>query len=409
MRPVTEAHRERAKKKRQSERRRKQIAKRLRKPWLIFRHRMRRSMLEDAARAATGLDDFGDRYYASGLERLLDSLRESELTFLGRIMTQRSVLLALKQRLLITDLRRRDRRFFDRALPPPIIVTGLPRTGTTLLHRLLADDPALRAPILSELIAPIGTPSRLTVRFNRLRLAAELFTLRRYTANLDAMHVSRPDMPEECMFAMSMSFRSMLFWTLSPCHAYMEWYAQASRAEKYADYRDILLLLQSHAPERRLVLKAPDHLGSVAELLEAVPEALVVVCHRRVPEALTSFNSLIYALHQSVSSAADPLRVARTNLLYFDAETRRYIEARRSRAQRILEIDYEELIADPLAVIGRIYDRAGLAVTSDVERRFRAFIAANPKDRLGSHRYRASDFGQDDAMIAERLAHYAPA
>jgi hypothetical protein len=403
---MTQGDRVQTKSDRQAARRRRQLKKRLRRPWLVFRHRMRREMLEDAARQATGLDDFGHDYYAVGLDRLLDSLRESNLTYIGRMMTQRASLLALKQRLLITDLHKRDPQFFDGKLIPPIIVTGLPRTGTTLLHRLLAEDPDSRAPILSELIAPVRSGSMLSAFAGRARLAVELLTLRTFTANLDAMHVSRPETPEECMFAMSLSFRSSLFWTLAPCYAYMEWYSEISRARKYREYRDILLLLQSHAPGRRLILKAPEHLGSLAELLAAVPEALIVVCHRSTPEVVASFNSLIHALHQTVSSSPDPIKVGETNLRFFEAETRRYVEARKTHAQRILEIDYRELTVDPLTVVRRIYDRAGLVVTPDPDRRFRAFIAANPKDKFGRHRYQASDFGQSETIIAGRLAHY---
>jgi hypothetical protein len=391
---------------RRTERRRKSALKKLRRPWLMFRHRMRRPLLEDAARAATGLGDFGDPYYAEGLDVLLESLREAELTYFGRMMTQRGILLALKQRLLIADLRRRDPSFFERKLLPPIVVTGLPRTGTTLLHRLLAADQRLRAPILSELLAPIETRSRIGARLHRLRLDIELLTLRRFTGNLDAMHVSRPDTPEECMFAMTVAFRTAMFWTLVPCYSYMDWYAQASRERKYADYRDILSILQSHAPHRRLVLKAPEHLGSVDELLKNVPDALVIVCHRPVSEAITSFNSLIRAMHRVGSSAADPIRIGKTNLSFFESETRRYLAARERRSDRIMEVDYRELVADPIAVVGAIRARAGMTHGPETEDKLRAHLLSNPRGKFGVHAYAPSDFGQTADEIVRRLAHY---
>jgi hypothetical protein len=403
---MSDAGRHEVRRVRQAERRRKQIEKRIRKPWLIFRSMIKRPAYEEAAIAATGLRDFGNPYYGSGLDRLLESLREANLTFLGRMMTQRAIILALKQRLLIEGLRQRNPQFFKAKLIPPIIVTGLPRTGTTLLHRLLAQDPSSRAPPLEELIAPVRSPSRFAAAFAHLRLAVELLTLRTLTSNLDAMHVSRAGTPEECMFAMSLSFRSSLFWTLSPCYSYLEWYSRSSREKKYRDYRDILMLLQSRSASRRLVLKAPEHLGSVGELLRVIPEALVVVCHRRPAEAVTSFNSLIYALHQGVSSTPDPLKIGAANLRHFESETRRYVEARDIWVDRILEIDYDELAADPMLTLARIYERAGLGLPLDLEGKFRAFIAANPKDRLGGHRYSASDYGQSGEMIDERLAHY---
>lgn len=403
---MTRAERSDLRRSRQERRRRRQ-ERRVRKPWIIFRRRLDRDLFENTAIAATGLDDFGKEYYGAGLDILLTSLRrEAELTFLGSIMNQRAIVLALKQRLLLEDLRKRDPDFLKREILPPIIVTGLPRTGTTLVHRLLAEDPASRAPLLRELVTPIGPASRLTTFIDNTRFRIELATLRFQTSGLDAMHMSRIDEPEECMFAMSLSFRSMLFWTLAPAYSYMEWYKDALRAKKYRDYRDILRLLQARAPERRLVLKAPEHLGSLAALLRAVPEALVVVCHRHTPDAVTSFNSLIHALHQSVSTSPDPRKVAEINLGCFEAETRRYVEARAAWGDRILEIDYDRLVADPLSVAAAIYDRAGLALTPDLARKFQAFIAANPKDKYGRHRYTPSDFGQTEGMIAERLAHY---
>src|SRR5262249_47453909 len=155
---MTASDPQRAKPNRKAERQRRQFRKNLRRPWLIFRMRFRREIYEEAAISATRLDDFGDDYYRSGLDRLIESLRGAGLTFIGRMMTQRSIVLALKQRLLIEDRRKRDRHFFEKKIIPPIIVTGLPRTGTTLLHRLLAVDPCSRAPVLEELIAPAGPP-----------------------------------------------------------------------------------------------------------------------------------------------------------------------------------------------------------------------------------------------------------
>src|SRR5438034_4712201 len=153
--PMTRAEREEARRIRRAERRRQELEKRVRRPWLIFRKIIKRYVYEDAARAATSLDDFGDPYYGGGLDRLLESLREADLSFCGRMLTQRAIVLALRQRLLVEDLRKRDPQFFETPLTPPIVVTGLPRTGTTLLHRLLAQDPASRAPPLEELITPI--------------------------------------------------------------------------------------------------------------------------------------------------------------------------------------------------------------------------------------------------------------
>ncbi|MGE0239813.1 MAG: sulfotransferase, partial [Parvibaculaceae bacterium] len=281
-----------------------------------------------AARRSTGYDDFGDPYYRTGLRVLLRSLRrDADLTFIGRMLLERSIALALEQRLLIQHLRKTAPDVFAGPLPPPVIITGMPRSGTTFLHRLLAADPAFRAPTLGELVEPVDRRSgwRRVVEDKRLR--TELAVMRLFNRTLDAKHFTRSDEPEECMFALAITFRTLLPWTLAPAHSYLAWLRTADRRQKYREYRDILCLLQRRDRGRRLLLKAPDHLGGVAELVAAVPEALVVVCRRDPAAALTSFNSLIAGLHKVTSRGSDRVRLGRSHLAFYKAETERYLSA----------------------------------------------------------------------------------
>lgn len=273
------------------------------------------------ARRATGCDDFGAPYYREGLRILLRTLRrEVQLTMIGRLMVKRSIALALEQRLLIQKLRQAEPQTFTAPLLPPIVITGMPRSGTTFLHRLLAADPALRAPTLGELVELIPRKSSLRKEIEDRRLEIELMVMRLFNRELDARHFTRRDAPEECMFALSLSFRTMLPWTLAPVHSYIAWLATADRRQKYRDYRDILCLLQRRDPGRRLLLKAPDHLGGVAELVAAVPEALIIVCRRDPAVALTSFNSLLDGLHRVTSRSNDRARLGQSNLAFYKAD-----------------------------------------------------------------------------------------
>jgi len=372
--------------------------------------RQRKSCLEDfcsAACRATGLSDFGDPYYRSGLRVLLRSLRrDAKLSVIGRMMLRRSIAVALEQRLLIQDLRKTEPQLFTAPLLPPVIITGMPRSGTTFLHRLLAADETMRAPILRELLEPIPHKRGLARRLHDLRLKVELAVMRYFNRGLDARHFTRSDEPEECMFATAISFRSLLPWTLAPVHSYLAWYAGADRHQKYREYRDILCLLQRSAPSRRLLLKAPDHLGAIAALIEAVPEALVIVCRRDPAVALTSFNSLIDGLHQVTSQAVDRVKLGQSNLTFYVAETRHYVSAYPTCQGHILEVDYEELTREPLQVAARIYGRLGLVFGPDLEQRLAAFVARNPKDKHGRHVYSAADFAQTPQEIGRNLAHF---
>jgi LPS sulfotransferase NodH len=360
-----------------------------------------------AARRATGLDDFGDPSYRVALRVLLRSLRRDvRLTVIGRMMLKRSIQVALEQRLLVQHLRKTEPEIFAKPLLPPVIITGMPRSGTTFLHRLLAVDAAMRAPTLSELVELIERRASWRQRLQDKRLETELAVMRFFNRELDARHFTRSDEPEECMFALALSFRTMLPWTLAPVHSYLAWYRTADRHQKYREYRDILCLLQRRDPARRLLLKAPDHLGGVAELLAAVPEALILVCRRDPVAALTSFNSLIDGLHQVTASATDREKLGQSNLAFYKAETERYLSAQTTWRGHILEVDYETLTRQPLAVVARVYERLGLAIGSELEQRFTRFIANNPKDKHGRHLYSSSDFAQTPDVIRRNLAHY---
>lgn len=360
-----------------------------------------------AARRSTGYDDFGDPYYRTGLRVLLRSLRrEAGPTFIGRMLLRRSITIALEQRLMIQHLRRTEPEIFKGRLLPPVIITGMPRSGTTFLHRLLAADPSMRAPVLNELLEPVPRGSDWRRRWLDLRLKCELWVMRFFNRELDARHFTRGDEPEECMFALGVSFRTLLPWTLAPVHSHLAWLSTADRCQKYREYRDILCLLQRRDPERRLLLKAPDHLGGIAELLAAIPEALIVVCRRDPVVALTSFNSLIDGVHKVTSRAGDRAHLGQSNLAFYAAETERYLKAHATWRGHILEVDYETLTRRPIEVARRVYERLGLAVESGLERRFQEFIADNPKDKHGRHLYSPSDYGQTAEGLRRNLAHY---
>jgi hypothetical protein len=363
--------------------------------------------LKDEAMRATGLSDFGESVvHANGLEMLTQSLREeARLSMLGSFAIKRHILHALKQRLLFENLRKTEPERFAAPPLPPIIVTGLPRSGTTLIHRLLAQDDRLQAPLMRELVHLVPNPSRLNRAIDEMYSQISLAVLRFY-GRLDTKHVMRLNEPEECMIALAMTFHSIYYWLIAPCHRYLEWYGQANRKPKYREYRAMLSLLQARAPGQRLVLKSPEHVGSIDDLLEEMPDALIVVCHRKPEEAIASHNSLVHPVHRLVSESVDPVRAAEAWLAFCVNETQRYVSMRERWRQRIVEIDYNDIVRSPLAVAARIFERAGLPIGAAEQARFESFIARNPKDKHGRHVYRPEDFGQTAEAIAKRLAHY---
>jgi hypothetical protein len=367
-----------------------------------------RAALEDMARRGASLDDFGDAYYGEGLDSLLDSLeRDVTLTFIGRMMLRRAIVTALEQRLHLVDLRKREPARLAATIPPPVIVTGLPRSGTTYFHRLLAEDPRFYAPPLWHMLAPVRPKTAAGVRLHRLRLKAELSVFNRLAPSLDSKHVTRADEPEECIFLNAPSFRTPIFWSLVPVFSYLAWYAEADRRQKYVEWGDALRLLQEAAPGRRLLLKAPDHLGALTELLAVIPDATIAVCLRDPAATVPSLDSLLMTVHTVTARDLDPHRMGDVNLSALVADTQRYMVSRETHRPRIVELPYAAIRADAPGAAAQVFDRAGLDFDEACERRFRDFAAANPQHGHGVHRYSPEDFGETAMSIRQRFGAFA--
>jgi hypothetical protein len=363
-----------------------------------------------AAVRQTGLSDFGDPYFREGLLRLLDSAqRDVTFHFLGRLIFSKWIVMHLANRLLLEETRKQKPEIFNRPLKPPIVILGLPRSGTTLLHRLLATDAAHRGVPLWELARPV--PSLDHRADARQRIAEREFSVgTKLTPDVDHKHYIRVDEPEECMWMLGLTFVNLSFWMLAPVYGYVEWYMeQGLFPKKYREYRWLLNVLQAVAPARRLVLKAPEHTAALGSLVQAIPEALVIQTHRDPVAVTNSTNSLFYTVHAGRAARIDPRRTAETNLALLEYGNARNLAAREECAEAIYDVHYQALVADPVGTVRSVYDRFDLEWPGGHEKRLEAYVRENPKDKHGQHRYRAEDFGLTDSKIAARLQTYAEA
>jgi hypothetical protein len=368
-----------------------------------------KSMCRAAVRQ-TGLSDFGDSYFREGLVRLLDSAtRDVPFHFVGRLMFSRWIVNHLANRLLLEETRKQRPELLDHSLVPPIVILGMPRSGTTLLHRLLAIDPAHRGVPLWELVRPILPPDgrrdrRRQIAERHFRVGAKL------TPDVDRKHYIRVNEPEECMWMLGMTFVNLSFWMLAPVYGYVDWYNQQELfPQKYREYRWLLSVLQASAPTRRLVLKAPEHSAALDCLVQAVPEALIIQTHRDPVVVVNSLNSLFRTVHAGRAERIDPRRTAETNLELLECSSARNLAARNECARAIRDVRYEQLVADPIGTVRGVYRAFGLEWPPGHEKRLEAYIGENPKHKHGQHRYRAEDFGLTNRMIAARLQQYAEA
>ena len=359
-----------------------------------------------------GRSDFGDPYYREGLHRLVESLEEdAHLHFLGRLIMRGTTELGLVKRLWLVEARKAFPEVFRQPLRPPLIVIGLPRTGTTFLHRMLAIDPAHRAVPTWELMRPLPnrcfTSSWKGSRWYRRYAAKGQIGLWPWLARqADRKHYFRADAPEECMWLLDCAFVSLSFWVLAPVYGYLEWYNGHDRLKPYAEYRQMLQTLQAASPGLRLTLKSPPHAGSLDALLAAVPEALIVQTHRDPVTAYKSFNSLLYTIHGAISERIDPRAMALANLRYLANEARRNLAARAARPNAVFDVPYHRLVADPIGTVKGIYEHFGLDWSQAHEARLAHYVSHNPKGARGSHEYNSAAFGLSDGQIAEPFGDY---
>ncbi|MBP1702896.1 MAG: sulfotransferase, partial [Chloroflexi bacterium] len=233
-------------------------------------------------------------------------------------------------------------------------------------------------------IPPIGgSPDR------RRQIAEQEINLRsKFTANIDHKHYSGLDDPEECLFMLGLTFVNTAFWLFADVYGYIDWYMKQNLFEKkYQDYFRLLQVLQSANPDRRLVMKAPEHSPKVDVLLGMIPSAQIIQTHRDPVAVVPSLNSLYYSIHISLTNQVDIKMMAETNLRLLAWEIEENLAARKKHAGQIFDIQYEQIIADPVGTVIEVYRHFQLPWPNGYEHTLQEYIEQNPKDKHGRHHY----------------------
>lgn len=363
--------------------------------------------LVDAARTRTGLEDLGDDGFRQGLRVLLRSLEgEAQLTPLGRIAARTRIIGLLETRLRLVDRVRRDPSVGEQVIDRPVFVLGLPRTGTTVLYGMLAADPAMRSPASWEVARPFPPP----VADDPARIAAmdrDFDRFRRIAPTIDHIHPMGARLPQECLALQAPEFASYEFVTAFPVPSYWDWLRQADLVPAYRFERLFLQHLQSARRGSHWILKTPGHLMWLDALLEVFPDALLVQTHRNPTQVLASVSSLMSAMRSSVSGAVDPRAIGREQLAAWTWGMERTMAVRdRLPAGRVVDVRYEDTVADPVGTVRRVYEHFDLDLTPAVETGVRDYLAANPRDKHGSHSYTLEEFGLDRDEVDAAFATY---
>lgn len=355
--------------------------------------------LHEKAIKDTGLTDFGDPYYREGLEVLLRDLSKNvETSFMGRVKFQNVLLRQLGNRLRFVAYKKRHPEVFEKPLLNPLVITGLPRSGTTYLHRLINEDLRWRSLKLYEVLNPIPPePGRKDTRLsdcqNELRFVSQI------VPELDSKHLLRPEAPEECLWLFGITFCSYEYLYEMPLYEYQEWFLQQDRTKAYQEYAQLLQIFQAQTPDQPLLLKAPIHRVSLSYLKEAIPNVQLVITKRDMLTCLSSYCSLQYTVLRLNVRTLDKKKIGQEAITVFqkgEAQQQAFLEQHPALNCQVV---YEQLLQDPLTVVRNIYQHYGRSMTPETEEKMRSYALTHPQNKYGVHRYDAEDYGIEGEML----------
>jgi hypothetical protein len=361
-----------------------------------------------------GIGDFGRDDFLEPLDVLLPALEnEAELTVIGRWMTRRFLLRFLEVRLQLAAYVRDDPAVVDEEIAEPLFVTGAPRTGTTILHALLAQDPDSRVPEGWELLRPVPPPSPDPVEFAadaRIPLAdRELRLPGQVAGELDAIHVYRGRMHKECLSAMSFAFRSEEFTARYHVPSYVDWYERCDMRPAYESHQLVLQILQRRWRDVHWVLKSPVHLSALPTLFAVYPDARLAITHRDPLTVLASLTSLVATLRWAHSDRVDFADVGRYHERMWTSVLDHLVTGSTDGTldpARVHHVHYAEFMQDQIGAVAALYTAHGRSLTPATAQAMRDYLAARPKDKHGAHEYSFADLGLDPAVERERFARY---
>jgi sulfotransferase family protein len=331
----------------------------------------------------TGLPEPADPQFLADLRVLHAAfLAVPELSFMGLAGIRAELARHLSNRLWVRELLRANPQITSTALPRPVFVVGLPRTGTTMLHALLASAPGHRAPLLWELLDPCPRQGP-DGPDSRVRAAGRLAWLAyRAAPSLRVIHPLDARAPEECIFALP---HHMAYHTRARLPGYQDWYIRRDATADYAYLRQQLQILQWRQPQRRWILKSPFHLWHLDALLRVFPDATIVWTHRDVPTALASWCSLAEVTMRLSNRRVDLSQLGRDWTRMWSQAMTRALRTRAGAAQPFLDVSYTRLADAPLPTLEALCSGLGAELTPAARQQITSQARASPAGPRAHH------------------------
>lgn len=366
--------------------------------------------LHAKAAAETGLDDFGPDDYRERLDVYLAALHDvSGLHGPGIVNFYAQLLQWLKNRLLLTDLLKRHPEIRDIELLPPVVIAGLPRTGTTHLHNLLAAAPTFRTLPYWESVEPFPLPGEAGVEPDprRTRMDAAVEFMNAVMPHFRLMHEMTTDHVHEEIQLLANAFSSMLFETLADVPRWRDYYLAHDQTPAYEYLALQLKALQFLRGGRRWLLKSPSHLEQLPVLDAVFPGVVVVFTHRDpVPVALSMITMITYTarMHRW------PVPITEIAASWIDRLDLMLAALVRDRdvigPGRSVDIRFDDFMADELRVAERVYELSGEALTAEARAAMASYLAGHQRGRLGQVATSAEMFGLDEHDLPVRFGSY---
>lgn len=375
------------------------------------------SALVEAAQRRSGLRDFGGEDFETPLQALLQSLNEeAELNELGRSLQFERLTDLLVNRLRLQQFFTRYPQILEEQVLAPIVIAGLPRSGTTMLQRILSVEPKLLSTRWYEMRFPVPAPDWDFAPGRDERVAkakAEVAALIAANPDLLSMHPLDAMAADEDLLLLETTFLSVMPGSQVRVPGYNHFFESADTAPAYRYHKKILQFMQwqrrkggAAVDNKPWILKSPAHMHEIAALFAVYPDVKIVLSHRDPLACIPSISSLYFAVWKVYSDRADPAACgAYCNNFYARALQRTQTAQHRWPGQ-FLDLDYRQLVKEPDAAIAQIFDFIGVPLSSETLAGMRVWREENRRDNRAEHQYSLEEFGLSESSVRTAFAHY---